>query len=376
MRSKIANKTVFLTGAVAAAVASCFFAYPNTSFLLVFSPILFLGLYIQYFLLCTVEESHIFYAWIFPLVARLRSVRAIALLLFAATYLLSMLFSEEISILLLMPITFLVFSEKEDGGRLLFHLLVLESIAGTLGEILSLSGSFHNLYLYLSYSYRFPSYYGLQLPFSILGFMFLLFSILSFQKLPEIHHQKELFSPGSSDYLHSAGYRILFLTLLLLLFSARLVPMRVSVPMTAGMMLLYTFCFRKFPLRYLLYWYALMVIFQNLSVHHGLISFWNTFIYHREAPLSMLLSIPLGTDLSTLLLSPFTTNGRQLLVGTNLGGLLSIPKFVIFMSLIRRMKKLDRIQQLYLYQHYWAMHLQIFCVLLFVSYFTGNLVHT
>ncbi|WP_337664483.1 SLC13 family permease [Suilimivivens sp.] len=233
----------------------------------------------------------------------------------------SMLITNDVSLLTFVPFSILVL-KKCGQEQAMIPTVILQTVAANLGSMLTPIGNPQNLYLYGLMDCSIPEFMGILLPYTVMTFVLLLLSLLCIRgKGQEIScRMEEGIEIKQSRKCRNLIYGLLFL--LALLVVARILPYGVLV--TA--VFLYTIIFDREALKGADY--ALLVTFVSFFIligNLGRISLireaLERFVSGREILTGVLASQVISNVPAAVLLSGFTENYRDLLVGVNLGGL-------------------------------------------------------
>ena len=233
----------------------------------------------------------------------------------------SMLITNDVSLLTFVPFSILVL-KKCGQEQAMIPTVILQTVAANLGSMLTPIGNPQNLYLYGVMDCSIPEFMGILLPYTVMTFVLLLLSLLCIRgKGQEIScRMEEGTEIKQSRKCRNLIYGLLFL--LALLVVARILPYGVLV--TA--VFLYTIIFDREALKGADY--ALLVTFVSFFIligNLGRISLireaLERFVSGREILTGVLASQVISNVPAAVLLSGFTENYRDLLVGVNLGGL-------------------------------------------------------
>ena len=233
----------------------------------------------------------------------------------------SMLITNDVSLLTFVPFSILVL-KKCGQEQAMIPTVILQTVAANLGSMLTPIGNPQNLYLYGLMDCSIPEFMGILLPYTVMTFVLLLLSLLCIRgKGQEISCRMEEGTEIKQSRKHrNLIYGLLFL--LALLVVARILPYGILV--TA--VFLYTIIFDREALKGADY--ALLVTFISFFVligNLGRISLireaLERFVSGREILTGVLASQVISNVPAAVLLSGFTENYRDLLVGVNLGGL-------------------------------------------------------
>lgn len=233
----------------------------------------------------------------------------------------SMLITNDVSLLTFVPFSILVL-KKCGQEQAMIPTVILQTVAANLGSMLTPIGNPQNLYLYGLMDCSILEFIGILLPYTVITFVLLLLSLLCIRgKEQEISCRMEEGTEIKQSRKHrNLIYGLLFL--LALLVVARILPYGVLV----AAVFLYTIIFDREALKGADY--ALLVTFVSFFIligNLGRISLireaLERFVSGREILTGVLASQVISNVPAAVLLSGFTENYRDLLVGVNLGGL-------------------------------------------------------
>lgn len=254
------------------------------------------------------------------LLRRVRSIRMVGLLLVLLCFFLSMLLTNDVTLVTLVPFTLLVLEgiPRQDAPRITIRLLVLETAAANLGSMLTPMGNPQNLYLYSRYGFSMQTFLGAISPYSALSLVLLAGScilLLPAQPVDPPKEQSRIRSPW-----RLGAYCLLFGVDLLTVLRI-LDPWILLCIICAGVLLLDRRLFREADYSLLLTFVFFFVFVGNMGSIPALSGALQRLLQGRELLTAVLLSQVISNVPAAILLSGLTENGRALLIGTNLGGL-------------------------------------------------------
>lgn len=315
IRSFVRREPVLLIAAFAALI-SCFFVPPDEAYL---TYIDFRTLALLYCLMTVVEglrQAGLFSHLAHTLCERAGSVRTIGLLLVLLCFFTSMLITNDVALLTFVPFSVVVLSmahRRED----LIYIVVLQTVAANLGSMLTPVGNPQNLYLYSYYDLTFGAFVRATLPIWLLSLVLIAASsfLLSGTRLELFLGEK----PGI-DACALRLYAALFCVCALVVL--RMLPW----PVMLGSILIVLFILdRKILLRadfmLLLTFVAFFVFSGNLARIPAVDCLLRNALAGREYLVSLATSQVISNVPAALLLSGFTDQAKELLLGVNIGGL-------------------------------------------------------
>lgn len=259
---------------------------------------------------------------IFKLVAekmlsKVKSINALSLILGLLCFFSSMIITNDVALITFVPftITALKLSDKMDK---LVWILTIETIAANLGSMLTPIGNPQNLYLFSSFNMSMNDFIVTILPYAILSFVLVVIFCL-FTGKGEIDTKKNE-NRNSFSKLHIGIYFVLFALALLTVF--RVIPYVITVLITIIVILIFD---RKVILKVdysLLFTFVFLFIFiGNLGEIKSISNFLMNIVNGNEVPVGVVSSQVFSNVPAAILLSKFTENAKDLLIGVNLGGL-------------------------------------------------------
>lgn len=240
--------------------------------------------------------------------------RQVAALLVGLTFFTSMGITNDVALITFVPLTIVVFSLCNEQKPILMT-VVLQTVAANVGSALTPVGNPQNLFLYSFYSLPLPAFFLTMLPFVGIGALLLwvlLFLVpsrsddfcLQVQEVPQLDGKQLL------------RYLLLFLLSIGAVFN--LVPWYLAVVLV--ILFSEKTLLRKVDYSLLLTFIGFFVFVGNLGELEQVSKVLQGLLQGREFLTSLLASQFISNVPATLLLSQFTENGRQLLLGVNAGG--------------------------------------------------------
>ena len=226
----------------------------------------------------------------------------LALKLLLATFFLSMIVTNDIALIIMVPLTLALNINRKD------ILVILEAISANAGSALTPIGNPQNLFIYWFYHIQPSQFIQTIAPFS-LTFLILLVVLSLFIKIPKTPASKEAVRVEKKAFIYS----ILLIAVLLSVF--HLLPL-----FSAGLVIIYAIIFDKKALQID---YALLftfLFFFGIADNLKVILATNLNRSEHIFILSALASQIMSNVPATLLFAKFTNNWQALLWGSNAGG--------------------------------------------------------
>lgn len=253
------------------------------------------------------------------LLRKIKGQRHISILLVVMSFFLSMLLTNDVTLVTLVPFAIMVLSSFKDF-RSLMYTLIFMTVATNLGSMLTPIGNPQNLYLYTNYDMDLGSFLLLMLPYSALSLALISLGVFLMCKNKEAEpgsNMKKVDPPKASRLII---YIALFI--LCVLTVAGKVHWGIMIGVVAVFILIFDRkAFKGADYALLLTFIFFFVLIGNIGriteVKEALSS-----VVDRSPVLTAVISSQFISNVpAAMLLSAFTEDGRSLVIGTNLGGL-------------------------------------------------------
>ena len=364
------SKNIVLLILAGLVLLSCLFQYRDLSFLKSFPIEKYFSMLSILLLSVYLMESQYLHHLVYKQLNRSKTRNGLSRRLIFFSFLFSSFFGDALSLFVMIPITLDSLGKEENSKYLLVHTLVLQVLAGEIGSFLFPYTSLSSLYLFLEYGYSFLSFLRVSFIFFFFGGIFLLPYVLIFKKEENTVFQGN-FRECSLD--KNALIHFCLFSLLVFLCYLRILPILLLFPVFA----LYTLIFqRRIFLKldaFLFFFLFLILLLKESTYHSALLSqLFGKWILGHETSRGFILSEIITRLPASVLLSSFSTKGRQLIVASILS---TIHPFawnyssIMAIVFLRRAKLVNL--KLFLL-HYLMLHGQMLIILLFLAFFTGN----
>lgn len=262
------------------------------------------------------KSCGLFDSLVTSLMRHINNQRQLALMLILLCFFSSMLITNDVALITFVPFTIIIL-EAVNNPSYSIYLIVLETIAANLGSMFTPIGNPQNLYLYSISGISMTEFFKLMLPYTFLSLVLLFIASLLI-KPNEINaisntegHIKQiplliyliLFVICIMTVLHILDYRLMLAIVIttILLTNRKLIP-------KADYILLLTFI-------------AFFVFIGNIKQIPAVNDLLSSWVKNRECMVALAASQVVSNVPCAMLLSGFTDNINQLIIGTNLGGL-------------------------------------------------------
>lgn len=301
--------------AMIAAMVTCFFVPPDKAYLDYFDVKTLTCLFCVLAVVCALKNINFFYILAKKLVRLFRNARICILALVYITFIGSMLIANDMALLTFLPLgTYVVTSTGK--GKYMAFTFIMQNIAANLGGMLTPFGNPQNLYLYTKFQIPTMEFMGIMAAPFVLSVLLITLCCILFIK-PERFEQKDekLCLPVG----RSVTYLLLFVLAIAIVFR--------GIPYVVGLAVIPTvlmFIDRKalkmvdYPL--LLTFVFFFIFSGNMARIDAVRSLFSVFLEKNTLLVSMLSCQVISNVPSAILLSQFTDNYKQLLLGVNIGG--------------------------------------------------------
>ena len=311
---------IVLCVAFVLAVISAFVIHPDKSY---FAYIDYRTLSILLALMITMaglQRLHVFRQIGELLVAKMSSIRGVALILIALCFFSAMFITNDVALLTFVPFSFVTLSIS---GRkdLYIIVIVLETIAANLGSMLTPLGNPQNLYLYSIAGMSLGAFIKLMLPYSVVALVMLVVTtVIRVKKAPVVLQEKSVYERKSRDKKMIGMYVFTFLVSILVV--ARVLDYRIGLLVVVVLTFIFDRRVLKKPDYSLLFTFIFLFIFiGNIKRIPELSEALSQLVMVNEVGVSIGLSQVISNVPAAILCSGFTDQIDKLIIGTNLGGL-------------------------------------------------------
>lgn len=257
----------------------------------------------------------------YALLKYVKSTRSLTLLLVSLCFFLSMFITNDVALITFVPFTLLIL-EKADHQKNLIPIIVLETIAANLGSMLTPIGNPQNLYLYGLSGLNITEFLLHMALSTVLSFVLLIICTL-FLKKENISLIETADTLENKKPLLTAYYFVLFI--LCLMTVAYLIPYPVLLLISIPVLLLWDRnTLTKVDYSLLLTFISFFVFIGNMQRIPAVAEMISSLVKGKELITAFLASQIISNVPAAMLLSGFTDNYKDLLLGVNIGGLGSL----------------------------------------------------
>lgn len=252
------------------------------------------------------------------LLAGEKPLRLICLLLVLLPFFLSMLVTNDVALIALVPFSFLALRLLGEE-RLMLRISVLQTVAANLGSMATPVGNPQNLFLHAHYALSAGAFFRVVLPFSLLSLLLVGAGAL-FSAGPQTVRVRFETPVRIASPWRLGGYICLFGLSLLSVFHA----VHQAVPAAAGLLFLLLFdrpLLRRIDYGLLATFVCFFVFSGNLGRIDAVRALLSGLLQKNALLTAVLTSQFISNVPAAILLSGFTTDWPALLAGVNIGGL-------------------------------------------------------
>ena len=309
------KKNVVMTVALLAAVITGFIVPPDEAYLGYFDVKTLTCLFCVLAVVCALKNIGFFYTLAKQIVIIFRDSRMCILALVYITFIGSMLIANDMALLTFLPLGYFVLTTAKKTKYMAFT-FIMQNIAANLGGMLTPFGNPQNLYLYTFFEIPTLEFMGIMAPPFVLSVALITVCCFIFVK-PEVLriHNDPIHLPP----VRTALYLVLFVLSIAIVF--RGIPYWIGLIVIPAVLI---FADRKalknvdYPL---LFTFVFFFIFSGNMARIDVIRDFFSMLLEKSTLIFSVLSCQVISNVpSAILLSQFTENYRELLVGVNIGG--------------------------------------------------------
>ena len=299
-----------------AAVISCFFVPPDGAYLGYLDLRTLALLYALMVVVAGLRHAGVFTLLAHKLCARAASVRTMGITLVLLSFFSAMLITNNVALLTFVPFAVVVLGMAHQEKELIW-VVVLQTVAANLGSVLTPVGNPQNLYLYSRYHLSMADFFSATLPLWLISLAVVLLLSL---RLSRSHVEVFLGEEPELDKKSLSLYLLLFALCLAVVL--RLIGWYVMLPVLVLVLLIFDRRrLKEADFMLLLTFVCFFVFAGNLARVPAVEALLSRLLLGRELLAGALVSQVISNVPAALLLSGFTENGRELLLGVNIGGL-------------------------------------------------------
>ena len=308
------KNTVMVIAFVAAAV-TCIFVPIDKEYLGYFDFKTLACLFCVLAVVCALKNINFFYMLARNIVRYFKNTRLCILALLYITFIGSMLIANDMALLTFLPLGTYVMTSTGKGKYMAFT-FIMQNIAANLGGMLTPFGNPQNLYLYTKFQIPTVEFVGIMAaPFALAILLITLCCIIFVKPEPFVLKDEKISLPLG----RSIAYLLLFILAIAIVF--RGIPYGVGlVVIPVALLFLDRKALKMVDYPLLLTFVFFFIFSGNMARIDAVRSLFSYFLEKNTLLVSVLSCQVISNVPTAILLSQFTDNYKQLLLGVNIGG--------------------------------------------------------
>ena len=313
--SGFVKKNIVMVIAMLAAMITCFIIPPDKAYLDYFDVKTLTCLFCVLAVVCALKNINFFYILAKKLVQVFRNARVCILALVYITFIGSMLIANDMALLTFLPLGTYVMTSTGKGKYMAFT-FIMQNIAANLGGMLTPFGNPQNLYLYTKFQIPTVEFVGIMAaPFALAILLITLCCIIFVKPEPFVLKDEKISLPLG----RSIAYLLLFILAIAIVF--RGIPYGVGlVVIPVALLFLDRKALKMVDYPLLLTFVFFFIFSGNMARIDAVRSLFSYFLEKNTLLVSVLSCQVISNVPTAILLSQFTENYKQLLLGVNIGG--------------------------------------------------------
>lgn len=311
---KFIKRNTVMSIAFFLALLTCFFVPVDGEYINYFDFKTLSCLFCVLAVVCALKKINFFYILARKIVLLFKNERMCILALVYITFIGSMLIANDMALLTFLPLGYFVLFTAKKEKHMAFT-FIMQNIAANLGGMLTPFGNPQNLYLYTAFEIPNGEFMKIMLPPFIMSIALITVCCLFIKSEPlEISEDKVHFDKKKAF-------------IYLLLFALSIAVVFRGVPYGLGLIIIPAVLFfvEREALKMvdypLLFTFVFFFVFSGNMARIDIVRMFFSFLLEKSTLLFSILSCQIISNVpSAILLSQFTDNYRDLLVGVNIGG--------------------------------------------------------
>ncbi|MBQ6897471.1 MAG: citrate transporter [Clostridia bacterium] len=309
------KKNVVMEIAFLAAVITMFFVPPDKEYLGYFDFKTLSCLFCVLAVVCALKHIRFFYILARKIVESFRNIRYCVLSLVYITFIGSMLIANDMALLTFLPLGYFILDATKQQKYMAFT-FIMQNIAANLGGMLTPFGNPQNLYLYTKFNIPNSEFVSIMLPPFVISVLIITVCCLVFVKSEKLSIED---SPVRLDMKRAGVYLALFILSIAIVF--RTVPYVIGLVIIPAVLLIMDRKALKEVDYPLLLTFVFFFVFAGNMARIEVVRELFSFLLNKSVLLFSVLSCQFISNVpSAILLSQFTENYPELLLGVNIGG--------------------------------------------------------
>ena len=309
------KKNAVMVIALLAATVTAFFIPPDKAYLNYFDFKTLTCLFCVLAVVCALKNVRFFYMLAHNIVKVFKNSRASVLALVYVTFIGSMLIANDMALLTFLPLGYIVLSTTGKQKYMAFT-FIMQNVSANLGGMLTPFGNPQNLYLYTKFTIPTLEFMGIMaIPF-VVSIALITLCCFIFVKPEPLELAEEKFSLPP---IKTALYVLLFALSIIIVF--RVIPYVIGlVAVPLALLFLDRKALKKVDYPLLLTFVFFFIFAGNMARIEPVRGFFSSLLQKNTLIVSALSCQVISNVPSSILLSQFTSNYKELLLGVNIGG--------------------------------------------------------
>ena len=313
--AQFVKKNVVMLVAMVAALVTCFIIPPDAAYLDYFDVKTLTCLFCVLAVVCALKNINFFYILARKIILVFKNARMSILALVYITFIGSMLIANDMALLTFLPLGLFVLSTTGKGKYMAFT-FIMQNIAANLGGMLTPFGNPQNLYLYTKFAIPNGEFMLIMAPPFLLAVALITLCCLIFVKPEPLELQDE---KVVLPVWRTVIYLALFALAIVIVF--RGIPYWIGLIVIPAALLVMDRKALKMVDYPLLFTFVFFFVFSGNMARIDAVRNLFSMLLEKSTLLFSVLSCQVISNVpSAILLSQFTENYKELLLGVNIGG--------------------------------------------------------
>ena len=329
------NAVMFI--ALIAAVVTSFIVPPDKEYIGYFDFKTLSCLFCVLAVVCALKNVRFFYLLAHSVVRLFKNARMSVMALLYITFIGSMLIANDMALLTFLPLGYIVL-EATGEQKYMAKTFILQNIAANLGGMLTPFGNPQNLYLYSKFNIPDGEFISIMAPSFLLSIAMITVCCIIFIKPEPLEIAEEKISLPP---VRTSIYLALFALSIIIVF--RIIPYYIGlIVVPLALLFLDRKALGKVDYMLLLTFVFFFIFAGNMARIEPVREFFGSLLEKNTLVFSALSCQCISNVPSAILLSQFTNNYRELLIGVNVGGtgtlIASLASLITFREFTKRQK--------------------------------------
>ena len=331
------KKNVVMVVAMVAALITCFIVPPDKAYMDYFDVKTLTCLFCVLAVVCALKNIHFFYMLAKRIVRVFKNARMSILALVYITFIGSMLIANDMALLTFLPLGLLVLTSTGKGKYMAFT-FIMQNIAANLGGMLTPFGNPQNLYLYTKFNIPNLEFMAIMAPPFILSVALITVCCIVFVKPEPLELTDEI---TKMPLVRTGIYLALFALAIAIVF--RGIPYWIGLIVIPAVLLFMDRKALKMVDYPLLLTFVFFFVFSGNMARIDAVRNLFSWLLEKSTLLFSVLSCQVISNVpSAILLSQFTDNYKELLLGVNIGGVGTLIASLASLITFREYTKQDK----------------------------------